>query len=459
MVVTTMTSSQVERLQARFAGRLLSPHDDEYDQARRVHNGLVDKRPALIARCLGTADVVAALEFARAAGLEIAVRGGGHGVAGRSTTEGGVLVDLSAMKGVHVDPGARAARAQAGVTWREFDSETALFGLAVTGGAVSTTGIAGLTLGGGLGWLMGTYGLTADNLLSAQLVTAGGEVLTASLDEHPDLFWGLRGGGGNFGVVTWFEYRLHRVEQVTGGIVAHPYHAAPDLLKLYRELASRAPDELGLMAALVPAPDGSGAPVAAMAACHCGDPRRAERDLARLTGFGTPVVRQVGPMPYPEMNRLLDAAYPAGALNYWKSSFLADLTDDAIEVLVAHFAAAPSPMTQLAIESFHGAVTRVGATETAIPHRERGFNILITSVWTDPAATEENVEWTRDLYDALRPFLADRRYVNYLDGDDTSAARAAYGPNYARLAEVKRRYDPENVFRGNLNIPPAPLNP
>jgi FAD/FMN-containing dehydrogenase len=456
MVVANMNGSQLERLQGRFAGRLIGPHDDGYDQARRVHNGLVDKRPALIARCLGTADVVAALEFASAAGLEIAVRGGGHGVAGGSTTDGGVLVDLSAMKGVHVDPGARAARARAGVTWREFDREASLFGLAVTGGVVSTTGIAGLTLGGGLGWLMGAYGLTADNLRSAQLVTAGGEVLTASPDEHPDLFWALRGGGGNFGVVTWFEYGLHRVEQVTGGIVAHPYHAAPDVLKLYRELASRAPDELGLMAALVPAPDGSGVPVAAMAVCHCGDSPRAERDLARLIGFGSPVVSQVGPMPYPEMNRLLDAAYPAGALNYWKSSFLADLSDDAIEVLVEQFAAAPSPMTQVAIESFHGAVTRVGVTETAVPHRAPGFNILITSVWKEPGATEENVEWTRDLYDALRPFLADRRYVNYLDGDDGSAARAAYGPNYARLAEVKRRYDPENVFRANLNIPPAP---
>jgi FAD/FMN-containing dehydrogenase len=459
MVVTTVNKSQLQRLEGRFAGRLLGPHDGGYDEARRVHNGLVDKRPALIASCLGTADVVAALEFARAAGLEIAVRGGGHGIAGLSTTDGGVLVDLSSMNGVHVDPGARTAHAQAGVTWREFNRETALFGLAVTGGVVSTTGIAGLTLGGGLGWLMGSFGLTADNLLSTQLVTADGAVLTASQDENPDLFWALRGGGGNFGVVTWFQYRLHPVEQVTGGIVAHPYDAAPDLLRLYRELASRAPDELGLMAALVPAPDGSGVPLAAMAVCHCGDPRQAERDLAPLIGFGSPLVSQVGAMPYPEINRLLDAGYPAGALNYWKSSFLAELSDDAIDVLVEHFAAAPSPMTQVAIESFHGAVTRVGLTETAVPHREPGFNVLITSVWRDPAATEENVEWTRDIYDALRPFLADRRYVNYLDGDDTSAARAAYGANYTQLAEVKRHYDPENVFRGNLNIPPAPLKP
>jgi len=453
MIVTTV--ERLEGLRGTFEGRLFGPHDAGYDDARALHNGLIDVRPALIARCLGTADVVNALRFGREAVLDIAVRGGGHSIAGLSTAEGGIVIDLSSMKGIHVDSGVRTVRAQAGVTWRELDRETALFGLAVTGGTVSTTGIAGLTLGGGFGWLMSAYGLTADNVLSAQVVTADGDVLTASADENTDLFWAIRGGGGNFGIVTSFEYRLHPVEQITGGIVAHAFGAARDVLCSFSELVTGAPDELGLVAALVHAPDGSGLPLAALAVCHAGEPRQAERDLAPILGFGSPVLSQVGAMPYPEMNTLMDAAYPVGALNYWKSSFLAELTDDAVDALVEHFAAVPSPMTLVAIESFHGAVTRVDVTEMAVPHREPGFNVLITSVWTDPAETEENVEWTRDLYDALRPFLADRRYVNYLSGDDGNAAHAAYGPNYARLAEVKRRYDPDNVFRRNLNIPPA----
>jgi FAD/FMN-containing dehydrogenase len=455
MIVATVEESQLERLRETFAGSLIGPHDAGFEEARRIHNGLIDMRPALIARCLGTPDVVNALRLGREAGLEVAVRGGAHGVAGFATTDGGIVIDLSAMKGVYVDSGARTARAQAGVTWRELDRENGLFGLAVTGGTVSTTGIAGLTLGGGFGWLMGLYGLTADNLLSAQVVSAKGEVLATSAHENADLFWAIRGGGGNFGVVTSFEYRLHPVEQITGGIVAHAFDGAPDVLRSFREFVADAPDELGLVAALVHAPDGSGVPLAALVVCHAGDREQAGRDLAPVLGFGGPVLSEVGVMPYPEVNTLLDAAYPAGALNYWKSSFLADLTDEAIDALVAHFAAVPSPMTAVAIESFHGAVTRVGIGETAVPHREPGFNVLITSVWTDPAETEENVEWTRDLYDALRPFLADRRYANYLSSDDGNAARAAYGPNYARLAEVKRKYDPDNVLRRNVNILPA----
>lgn len=451
MAIVTIDERQLEQFRGAFAGPILGPGDVDYEEARRVHNGLIDRRPALIARCRGTADVVAALRFARETNLAVAVRGGGHSVAGLSTIDGGLLVDLSSLKGVHVDPAAGTARAQAGTTWAELNRETGVFGLAVTGGIVSTTGIAGLTLGGGFGWLMGTYGLAADNLLAAQVVTAAGDVLTASADENADLFWALRGGGGNFGIVTSFEYRLHPLEQVVGGIVAHPFEAARDVLRLFRELVAGAPDELGLIAALVHAPDGSGVPLAAVALCHAGEPEQAESDLAQLLDYGAPVLSQVGPMPYPAVNTMLDAGYPAGALNYWKSSFLRDLTDDAIDTLVERFASAPSAMTQLAIESFHGAVTRVGVSETAVPHREPGFNLLITSVWTDPTATDINVEWTREVYGALHPALADRRYANYLDADDLDATRAAYGPNYARLAELKGRYDPDNVFR-NLNI-------
>jgi FAD/FMN-containing dehydrogenase len=455
MTAIAAERTEIERLRETFGVRLLDQSADGYDAARRVHNGLVDRRPALIARCSGVADVLDALRFARESELEIAIRGGGHSIAGLSTVDDGIVIDLSLMKGVHVDPVARAVRAQPGVTWGELDRETALFELAVTGGTVSTTGIAGLTLGGGFGWLMGSHGLTVDNLESAQVVTVDGRILTASASANDDLFWAIRGGGGNFGVVTSLEYRLHPVSTITGGLVAHAFEEARDVLCALRDFAAAAPDELGLVGALVHAPDGSGVPLAAFAMCHGGEPSEAEHALGPILSFGSPVMSQVGPMPYPDVNRMLDGAYPAGALNYWKSSFLGDLSDEAIDVLVTQFARSPSPMTVVAIECFHGAVTRVAESATAVPHREPGFNALITSVWTDPRDTEKNVEWTRRVYADLEPFFRDRRYVNYLSEDDGDAARAAFGPNYERLSEVKRRFDPDNLLRRNLNIRPA----
>ena len=455
MSVAAKSDTRLQALAGVFAGALLRPGDPGYEEARKVHNGLVDRRPALIARCTGTADVVEALRFGRESELELAVRGGGHSVAGLSVSDGGVVIDLSALKGLHVDHRAGTVRAQAGTTWGELNRETGLFGLAVTGGVISTTGVAGLTLGGGVGWLMGCHGLAADNLLSVQLVTAAGEVVTASPHEHPDLFWAIRGGGGNFGIATWFEYRLRPLREVVGGLVAHPLADAREALRFYRAFVADAPDELTVYAALTHAPDGSGAPLAAFAICHAGDRPGAERDLRPLLDFGSPILSEVGPRPYAAVNTMLDDGFPAGALNYWKSSFLTALSDEAIDVLVEQFSECPSPTSQIAVEHFHGAVTRVGVPETAVPHREAGFNVLITSVWSDPAATDENVEWARDTYDVLRPLLSDRRYVNYLDRDDGNAARAAYGPNYARLSEVKRRYDPENIFRLNVNVPPA----
>jgi FAD/FMN-containing dehydrogenase len=446
----------LQDLATGFRGELIRPGDGAYDVARRVHNGMVDKHPALIARCLETSDVADAVRFARESGLEISVRGGGHNVAGRAVTDGGAMIDLSQMKRVQVNPEERTARAQGGVIWRELNHETALHGLAVTGGVVSTTGIAGLTLGGGLGWLMGKHGLAADNVLSIELVTAEGEVLNVSADGDADLFWALRGGGGNFGVATWFEYRLHPLAQVVGGIVAHPFEAAKDALRFYRGFGETVPDELSVMPALIHAPDGSGTPLFAFVICHAGSSDRAEADLRDLLAYGSPVLEQVGPMPYPTVNTMLDDGFPAGALNYWKSSFLRALTDESIEALVERFASCPSPMTGIVLEHFHGEVTRIGKTETAVPHREPGFDVLIASVWTDPADTEANVGWTRETYNALAAHLAGRRYVNYLDDDDRDdAVRAAYGPNYARLAEIKRRYDPDNVFRLNHNIAPA----
>ena len=440
-----------------FSGELLRPADAGYDEARRIHNGMIDKRPALIARCLGVADVVAAVNLARDHGYELSVRGGGHNGAGKAVTEGGVMLDLSLMKGVYVDPARGTARAQGGVTWAELNRETQLHGLAVTGGVISTTGIAGLTLGGGLGWIMGKHGLAVDNLLSAEVVTADGRILRASADENADLFWGLRGGGGNFGVVTSFEYRLHPVGPIiTGGLVIHAFDAAGDLLRFYRDFTADAPDELTVFAGLVHAPDGSGLKVCGLVLCHVGTLEQAEKDLQPLLGFGSPLDVQVGPMPYSAVNSMLDESFPKGALYYWKSSFLRGLSDEAIDTLVARFAACPSPMTAMVIEHFHGEVTRIPADATAAPIRDEAYNIVIPSVWMDPAATDENVAWARNTYAALQPFMAERRYVNYLGEDDTGddPVRAAYGPAYDRLAELKRKYDPENLFRLNANIKP-----
>jgi FAD/FMN-containing dehydrogenase len=440
-----------------FSGQLIGPGDVAYEEARRVHNGLVDKRPALIARCLGAADVAAAVNLARDQGLEVSVRGGGHNVAGKAVTDGGLMVDLSLMKGMRVDPASRTARAQAGVTWGELNRETQLHGLAVTGGVVSTTGIAGLTLGGGFGWTMGRFGLSTDNLISAEVVTADGRVLTASDTENPDLFWALRGGGGNFGVVTSFEYRLHPVgPTVTGGLVIHPFDAARDFLRFIREYTSGISDDLGLFVALVHAPDGSAAPLCATVACHIGAEGEAQRELEPLLSWGSPLDVSVGPIPYAVANTLVDAGYPAGALNYWKSAFLRGLPDKAVDAMVDSFALCPSPMTAMGFEVFHGAVTRVSVDAMAVPHREPGFNLVITSVWLEPAASEENIAWTRSTFEAMRPFTVARQYVNYQGADESGEdqVRLAYGPNYERLVELKTKYDPENLFQLNQNIPP-----
>ena len=455
--MTAMIDDQrVDALAAAFAGELLRPGVDGYEDARLVHNGLVNKRPALIARCTTPADVAAAIAFARRGGHEISVRGGGHNVGGSAVTDGGVMIDLSAMKKVTVDPDARTLRAQGGVTWAELNDAAAEHGLAVTGGAISSTGVAGYTLGGGLGWLMSMYGLASDNLVSVELVTAAGELLTASEARSQDLFWALRGGGGNFGVATAFEFRLHPLTHVVGGLIAHPFAEAGDVLRFYRDVTSDLPDELSVFAGLVHAPDGSGLKLAALVVCHVGSPEQAEAALAPILGFGEPLMVQVGPMPYPELNKMLDGAYPFGALNYWKSAFAAGLGDGLIDAMIERFETVPSPMTAMLLEHFHGQVTRIGVTDTAVPHREPGFNLLLTSVWVDPAETEENVAWTRETYAALGPHLAGRRWANYLGADEgASDVRAAYGPNYDRLAEVKRRYDPDNVFRLNQNIPPA----
>ena len=455
MTAQTTTVPVLETLQASFSGAMLRPGDDGYDTARQVHNGLIDKRPALIARCLNTADVVDAVNFGRREGMEISVRGGGHNVAGKAVTDGGLMIDLAPMQGVHVDPRARTVRAQGGVTWHQFNRAAAVHGLATTGGMVSTTGVAGLTLGGGFGWLMGRYGLAVDNLASAEVVMAAGEVLTAGPDESPDLFWALRGGGGNFGVVTSFEFRAHPLSEVVGGMVTHPIAAAADAVGFYHGLTRAAPDELVAVCAMGQSPDGSGDTVVTLGFCHCGDPSAAKEDVAPLFSFATPRDQVLETMPYPVVNTLSDAAYPTGALNYWKSAFLTDLSDGATQAMVEAMELCPSGMGGIIIEHLHGAATRVEPTATAFPHRDPGYSVLVIAQWADSAATAANIAWARDTFEALGPFTAPRRYVNYLSADDAGFVADAYGPNYERLAAAKQAYDPQNLFRLNQNIRPA----
>jgi FAD/FMN-containing dehydrogenase len=454
-MTTTFDSALVLDLADQLSGAVVGPGDMDYDSIRAVHNGLIDRRPALIVRARTPCDVVAALAFARQAGLEVSVRGGGHNVAGRAVTEGGVMIDLAEMKAISVDARQSTATAEGGVTWGELNDAAAAHGLAVTGGAVSGTGIAGYTLGGGLGWLMAKYGLAADNLLAVEVVTAEGDILHVDAVSHPDLFWALRGGGGNFGVATSFTYRMHPVRTIVGGLIAHPIDVASDLLRFYRDAVGDAVDDLTVFAALVHAPDGSGNKLAALIPFHTGDTAAAERDLEPFKTWGSPLLVDVGPMPYPAMNTILDAGFPAGSLNYWLSSFTRGLPDELIDIAVERFATVPSPMTAILLEHFHGAVTRVGATETAVPHRDQGWNLLIPSVWTNPAENEANIAWSREAFAAMRPHFGTGRWLNYL-GDDQAddAIRAAYGPNYDRLREVKRRYDPDNVFHLNHNVAP-----
>jgi FAD/FMN-containing dehydrogenase len=451
-----VTVGDLSDLRSSFSGDVLGPRDPGYEEVRRVHNGLIDRRPAAIARCRSSSDIAAAITFARSSDLEISVRGGGHNVGGLAVVDDALMIDLALMKSVDVDPDRRTARAEGGVLWSEFNEVTHAHGLATTGGVISTTGIAGLTLGGGLGWLMPTFGLAADNVIGVELVTADGEIRQVDADSDPDLFWALRGGGGNFGVAASFTFRMHPMSEVTGGLVAHPFDAAADVLGFYRDFTASISDDLMVVSGLVHAPDGSGVPLAVFGVCHVGSSDQADRELRPLLEFGNPVLVAVERMPYPKVCTLLDDGFPRGALNYWKSSFVYQLSDDAIRELAERFRLSPSPMTGVVLEHFHGAATRVSVTDTPVPHREPGYNMLIASVWMDPSTTDANVAWTRETYAALDPFFTRRRWLNYLGDDEAlDAVRDAYGPNHARLAEVKRRYDPNNVFHANQNIKPA----
>ena len=451
----TLSSESVDGLRAQFSGKVVGPDDAGYHEARAVHNGLIDKRPALVARCVNTADVADAVRFARAEGLEISVRGGGHNVAGKAATDGGVMIDLAEMRGSYVDPVQRRARVQGGATWNDYNRATHQHGLATTGGVISTTGVAGLTRGGGLGGLMGRYGMAVDNLTSVELVTATGNVRQVSADTDPELFWGLCGGGGNFGIASSLEFDAHPLDMILGGIVAYPLSEALPVFAAYHEVTADPPDELVTFFGLVHAPDGSGHKIVAAPICHCGDIATGEALVAPLRRVGTPAVDLIGPMPYPVMNTLLDAAFPKGARNYWKSAFFKELSADVIGVLVDAFERVPSPMSGMVIEHFHGAVTRIDPTATAYPHREPGFNLVLTGEWLDPADDEANIAWVRSTFDAVAPYTADAVYVNYLAADEPDRVRAAYGPNWERLVALKRTWDPDNVFHLNQNIDPA----
>jgi FAD/FMN-containing dehydrogenase len=455
-----ISEAAVKEFQASLRGQVLTPTDGDFEATRRVFNAMVDKRPALIARCAESADVVSSVRFARDHDLVVSVRGGGHSVAGNAVCDGGLMIDLSAMKGVRVDPEKQTAVAEPGLTLGEFDRGTQAFGMATTLGVVSNTGIAGLTLGGGIGWLNGKYGLACDNLLSVDVVTADGQLLRASDAENSDLFWGVRGGGGNFGVVTSFEYGLHSVETVLGGMMVYPLSRAGEVLRFFDEFAAEAPDELSTLGLLVTGPDGQ--PVVAIVVCHSGPLDAGESAVSPLRSLG-PAADLVKPMRYLEMQQMLDEAFQPGLRHYWKSSFLPKVEEGAADVLVKFAADKPSPFTGIGLQQMHGAAGRVDPSATAFAHRRDQFDCIILSVWPDGADDEKNIRWARDLFEEMQPFLERGVYVNNLGDEGDDRIRAAYGPNYDRLVELKDKYDPTNFFRLNQNTrpsaQPAPAEP
>jgi FAD/FMN-containing dehydrogenase len=454
----TVGTHDVAQLASRLRGSVLRPGEQGYDEARVLWNGMVNKRPAVIAQCRGVADVIEAVNFARNSGLELSVRGGGHNVAGNALCDGGLTIDLTAMRSVRVDPKARTARAEGGATWGDFDKETQVFGLATTGGAVPTTGIAGLTLGGGIGWLMNKYGLACDNLLSADVVTADGQLLIANETENADLFWGLRGGGGNFGVATSLEYRVHPVGRVLAGLIVYPLAQAREVMRFFKTLTADAPDELVAMIVLMTSPEGQ--KLCAVAVCFNGDHDAGQRLLAPLRGFGRPIADQIASMPYIQMQNMFIEAFPYGHQNYWKSNFLNELAPGAIDVLIQGIVDAPSPMSSILIEQLGGAVLRADDHSTAFSHRTP-TNFSALGVWKDAAENATHMAWVRDVWSKVQPFSSGGVYVNYLgEGADEGGdrIREAYGPEkYARLMALKQKYDPMNLFRGNQNINPHGL--
>ena len=456
-----MAELTMDRLRERVRGAVVTPGDDAYEEARRVYNAMIQRNPAVIVRCETTGDVAAAVDYARENGLDLAVRGGSHSVPGFGTVDDGVVIDLSPMRAVSVDPGNRTARAQGGATWGDFNDATHEHGLATTGGIISTTGVAGLTLGGGIGYLDRGYGLSCDNLISAQVVTADGRVVTASSEENPDLLWALRGGGGNFGVATELEFRVHPVDTIYGGPMFFELDDARTLLQTYREYIAEAPEQLGGFPAFQIAPplpfipeERHGEPFALFVACWAGPMDEAEKALAPIRDVGKTVAEMVGPMPYPALNSAFDALYPPGLQHYWKANFVTELSDDAIEAHLAHGPQAPAVNSTMHIYPINGACHRVAPDATAFAYRDANFAPVIVGVWPDPADNERGTKWVRDYYDATAPLSESGGYVNFMAGDDQDRVRDNYKGNYDRLVEVKRAWDPHNLFHQNQNIRP-----
>jgi FAD/FMN-containing dehydrogenase len=456
-----MATQMTVSLKETVRGTVTLPEDEAYERARKVYNAMIDRHPALIVRAANVGDVMAAVTYAHEQRMPVAIRGGGHSVPGFGTVDGGVVIDLSSMRSVRVDPIKRTARAEGGATWGDLNSAAHAFGLATTGGIVSTTGVGGLTLGGGIGYLARAYGLSLDNLLSADVVTADGKFVIASEEENADLFWALRGGGGNFGVVTSFEFRLHPVKDIYGGPMFFELNRARDVIDTYRDYIARAPEQLGAFPAFQIAPPlpfipekRHGETFIAVVACWAGPLDQGERALKPFHDAAPVVAEHVGPMPYPALNSAFDGLYPAGLQHYWKANFVKELTDDAIEAHLQHGPKVPVVTSTMHIYSINGACHRVAPDATAFGHRDANFATVIAGMWADPTQNKANIKWVRDYYEATAPYSEAGGYINFMAEDDQNRVKSNYGRNYDRLLEVKRRYDADNVFRVNQNIKP-----
>ncbi len=460
--IKEINKNLLDEFRKDFKGQLIRPGDPTYDQDRKVWNGMIDKHPALIARCSSKDDIIRSVNFARENDLLTAVRGGGHNIAGNAVCDDGIVIDLSLMKAIEIDPERRIATADPGLVWGEFDRATEPFGLLTTGGLISTTGIAGFTLGGGIGWMMRKFGLTCDNLISADVITADGHSLTANENENPDLFWGLKGGGGNFGIVSRFQFKLHPINRHMGSLIIYPFEKARDLLRFFNDFILEIPDEISPMLAFMTAPPAPfipqnmhGQKVVAIVTSYIDQNEAGDRAIRTLQEWGKPIADLTGPMPYTAWQSMLDADAPAGFQNYWKSTYIKDINEGAIEAMLTILPHVPSPRTMVHLQLLGGAVSRVPEDATAFAHRDSPIVMNIVSLWEDVSQNQRNIEWTRRLYEAMAPFSTGGVYVNFLGEEGEDRVRAAYGPkHYERLAALKRKYDPTNFFRLNQNIKP-----
>ncbi len=456
-----MASMSLEALRERVQGTVVVPGDHTYDEARRVYNAMIDRRPAVVVQCRNAGDIAAAVHYARENQLDLAIRGGGHSVPGFGTVDDGVVADLSGMRTVTVDPAKQSARAEGGATWADFNEATHEFGLATTNGVISTTGVGGLTLGGGIGYLSRGFGLSCDNLIGAEVITADGQLVTANENENADLFWALRGGSGNFGVAAALEFRLHPVSEIYGGPMFFELKDGPAILSFYRDFIADAPEQFGGFPAFQIAPplpfipeDRHGEPFVAFVACWAGPLDEGERIIGKIKDVAPVVAEHVGPMPYPALNSAFDALVPSGLQHYWKANFVGELTDEAITAHMIHGPKVPVVNSTVHIYPINGAVQRVASDATAFGHRDANFATVIAGMWPDPADNEANIRWVREYSDATAPLSDEGGYVNFMAGDDQGRVRANYGANYDRLVAVKRAYDPDNLFHVNQNIQP-----